>query len=371
MDQTASPTSSERPAGFGLRALAKLTDLLVLSIVVLCFRAFGKTLLASGYSETQSGAFLLAGSLVFYLLYFSCLTSGGRQTLGYKLAGLKVITTEGKPLSWTRGFVRGLLNTLGTIGLSIFIGWIDYLPIALTKSKRAVHDIATNTRVVSTATANYPLLVLLSLVYLFSFLFVVRRGVSQIYYIPSGAMEPTLAVGDKIYGDKLDYRLHDPKIDDVVVFRAPAAALGNSGSPGEEVDFIKRCIGVPGDVVYTKVRGLYRNGKLVKEPYTKWSPYQTGLRYAYDMKIVDGKIYSREYEAPDVPGLWQTVDENNVDQEHIDKAAPGKVPAGQYIMLGDHRNNSNDSHVWGFVARDLVIARAAFIFWPPERRHKL
>lgn len=201
-------------------------------------------------------------------------------------------------------------------------------------------------------------------------LFVIQPFLLQAFYIPSGSMEDTLRIKDRLLVSKLIYRLHEPRFQDVVVFKAPpeANASHELNSPaGEETDFIKRCIGVPGDIIYARNRHYFHNGQEVTEPYVKWSPYNIGLRYSYDMKIVDGKVYSREYEAPGVPGLWQTEGQHEVDQERIEKAAPGKVPSGKFLMLGDHRNNSNDSHVWGFVPRDNILGKAICVFWPPTR----
>src|SRR5690606_6423732 len=104
----------------------------------------------------------------------------------------------------------------------------------------------------------------------------------------------------------------------------------------------------------------------ISEPYTKWSP---DGRPSYDMKIIGGVVYSREYDAPGQPGIWRV---NNVpqpesEQEAISQARPDAIPAGKLLMLGDHRNNSNDGHVWGFVPRENVVGKAIFVFWPPNR----
>jgi len=199
-------------------------------------------------------------------------------------------------------------------------------------------------------------------------LFVIQPFLLQAFYIPSGSMEDTLRIRDRLLVSKLIYRLREPRREDVIVFNAPPAALTAAGQSGEEeTDYIKRCIGVPGDVVYAKNRMYYVNGKLQTEPYVKWSPFNSGIDYSYDMKIVDGKVFHREYEAPNAPDLWKGSDGDTVDQEKIENAAPGKVPQGCYFMLGDHRNNSNDGHIWGFVPRENIIGKAVCVFWPPTR----
>jgi signal peptidase I len=201
-------------------------------------------------------------------------------------------------------------------------------------------------------------------------LFLIQPFLLQAFFIPSGSMEDTLQVRDRLLVSKLIYRLREPRFQDVVVFRAPTEALG-PGTP-EGTDFIKRCIGTPGDIVYVKDRQLYRiprgstQVQKISEPYTKWSPEGS---YSYDMKIIGGVVHSREYRTPDDTGTWSV---NGValpesEQEQITRARPDAVPTGKYFMLGDHRNNSNDGHVWGFVPRANIVGKAIFVFWPPTR----
>jgi len=201
-------------------------------------------------------------------------------------------------------------------------------------------------------------------------LFVIQPFLLQAFYIPSGSMEDTLQVRDRLLVSKLVYRLRDPKFQDVVVFRAPPAAWGPNTPPG--TDFIKRCIGTPGDVVYVKDRVLYRiprgttRVQKIPEPYTKWSPEGNP---SYDSKIIGGVVYSREYSAPGEPGVWQvdSIAQPEGQQDDITNAKPDAVPADHFLMLGDHRNNSNDGHVWGFVPRENVVGKAVCVFWPPNR----
>lgn len=206
-------------------------------------------------------------------------------------------------------------------------------------------------------------------------LFIIQPFLIQAFYIPSGSMEDTLRIDDRLLVSKMLYRLRDPNFQDVVVFKAPPRALATStGLPEEgETDFIKRCIGTPGDVVYVVNRQVYRKGvnestfKKINEPYVKWSPDSPLV--SYDMKIVNGKVYSREYRSPSFPDPW-TCESNGVgyeQQQAITNAAPEAIPAGSYLVFGDHRNNSNDSHAWGFVPRANIIGKAICVFWPPTR----
>lgn len=201
-------------------------------------------------------------------------------------------------------------------------------------------------------------------------LFVVQPFLLQAFYIPSGSMEDTLQVRDRLLVSKLVYRLKEPEFQDVVVFRAPPDAWNAGTPPG--TDFIKRCVGGPGDTVYIEDRNLYRiaagtdTPQKVTELYTKWSPEGN---VSYDMKIVGGVVYSREYEAPGQPGVWRVngVPQPESLQEEISEATPSSIPDDKFLMLGDHRNNSNDGHVWGFISREDVVGKAIFVFWPPNR----
>lgn len=201
-------------------------------------------------------------------------------------------------------------------------------------------------------------------------LFVIQPGVVQAYRIPSGSMEDTLQyqpAEDRILASKAVYHVRDPRVGEIVVFQPPPQA---DAEPGE--NFIKRCIGAPGDVIEVRNRKLYRNGKPLDEPYVKWSTSE----YSYDMKIVEGRVYTRErplnldfnFRPPWV--LEHHARGGQVapspDQEHIDTAKPETVPAGMYLLLGDHRDNSSDGHVWGFVPRENIRGKAFCILWPPS-----
>jgi signal peptidase I len=153
----------------------------------------------------------------------------------------------------------------------------------------------------------------------------IRQFVAEARYIPSGSMLPTLQINDRLIVDKLSYRFNSPQRGDIVVF-APTEALERQNFHDA---FIKRVIGLPGDRV--KVRGgrVYVNDQPLREDYI-------------------GKDEMPQYEWP-----------ANKDAE--------TVPPDSYLVLGDNRNNSYDSHYWGFVPRDKIIGRAVVRFWPPDR----
>lgn len=148
----------------------------------------------------------------------------------------------------------------------------------------------------------------------------IRPFIVQAFFIPSGSMLPTLEVHDHILVDKFTYRFREPGYGEIIVFRAPTEASAD----GEERDFIKRLVGLPGDVIRVNNGVVYRNGKRLQELY-----------------LMDPQI---DYE-------METI----------------KVPEGKLFVMGDNRNNSNDSHKWGPLERSRVLGRAMVIFWPPGR----
>jgi len=157
--------------------------------------------------------------------------------------------------------------------------------------------------------------------------FLIKPFVVAAFFIPSGSMRPTLLESDRVLVNKFIYRLGDPRRQDIIVFHAPpGAVLG-----GEQKDFIKRLIGLPGETIEVRsYDGVYvsaHGGQPAKlnEPYI--GPLQTP-NYDY---------------------------------------GPSTVPAGHYFVMGDNRRDSNDSHAWGFLERGKVLGKAMVIFWPPGR----
>jgi len=150
----------------------------------------------------------------------------------------------------------------------------------------------------------------------------IKTFLVQAFRIPSESMVPTLEIGDRVLVNKLSYRAHEINRGDVVVFTRPP---GLPAGPGEPEDLIKRVIGVPGDTVQAKGGSMYINDVLLNEPY--------------------------------LAGGTTTV---NLDQ-------PVKIQKGQAWVMGDNRNNSQDSRVFGPIQSDTVIGRAFTIMWPPSR----
>ncbi len=180
---------------------------------------------------------------------------------------------------------------------------------------------------------------------------IIRTFIVQSFHIPSGSMIPTLLIGDFILVDKVTYHFRPPERGDVVVFHFPL---------NEDVYYIKRIVGVPGDRVQVKNGVLYINGKPCKYQHLgKYVYYENGKRY-------EGELY---YEF--LPRRDGTVKKHYVLKTGIqgDNTDVFIVPKGKYFMMGDNRNNSYDSRYWGFVDRSKIvgIARIIFFSWDSER----
>jgi len=147
----------------------------------------------------------------------------------------------------------------------------------------------------------------------------IRTFVAEARYIPSGSMLPTLEINDRLIIDKLGYHFKDPQRGDIIVF-SPTPALQKENFKDA---FIKRVIGLPGDKVQVKLGVVYVNDQPIQEQYIQEQP-----NYDY---------------------------------------GPVVVPENQYLVLGDNRNNSYDSHYWGFVPRENIIGQAVIRFFPFDR----
>lgn len=156
------------------------------------------------------------------------------------------------------------------------------------------------------------------------FAFGIRIGVAQSFFIPSGSMKPTLKIDDRLMVDKVSYHFQNPQRGDIVVFSPPNAATAQCGLQQDFHDFfIKRIIGLPGEKIEVKGGRVYVNDRPLRENYIANEPlYQWG---------------------------------------------PVIVPSSSYLVLGDNRNNSCDSHLWGFVPQDHIVGRAVVRFWPFDR----
>jgi signal peptidase I len=140
------------------------------------------------------------------------------------------------------------------------------------------------------------------------------------YYVPADSMSPTLKIKDRFIIDKTAYKIKSPQRGDIIVFN-PTPILRQQKFKDK---FVKRVIGIPGDRVEVSNGKVYVNGRAIAEKYVSEAP-----KYNWSSTEV----------TPD-----------------------GVVPKGQYLVLGDNRNNSYDSHYWGFVDRNLIEGKMIWKF---------
>ncbi len=168
-----------------------------------------------------------------------------------------------------------------------------------------------------------------------AFVLVFEAEVAQPFRVPSSSMEPTLdcarnagdpgctaSFNDRVLAAKVVYRFRDPERGEIAVFHAPAAAAQDCGEGGV---YLKRVIGLPGDVVSERNGYVYIDGTKLAEPYIA---------------------------AKDRDGLTKTWP---------------RLGPGEYFMLGDNRSDSCDSRTWGPVARSAFIGPVVARYWPPTR----
>jgi signal peptidase I len=152
----------------------------------------------------------------------------------------------------------------------------------------------------------------------------VKGFLIQAFFIPSRSMEPTLDVGDRVVVNRLAYRLGEPAHGQVVVFLRPTGAdPAPAGTPPGSEDLIKRVVGVPGDVLEGRQGRLWRNGRPVDEPYLRDNTFTS------DFKRV-------------------------------------RVRPDHYWVMGDNREDSADSRVFGQVDRSALVGRAVLTVWPVQ-----
>lgn len=203
--------------------------------------------------------------------------------------------------------------------------------------------------------------------------FLLRSFLVEPFKIPSGSMMPTLLVGDYILVNKYTYGIrlpvanvklldiNQPKHGDVMVFRYPR---------DPSLDYIKRVVGLPGDKVVYRNKQLFINGKRVETHANGEYDYvKSGLNFV-SAKLFQEKLGDHDHATlvlPDQPPVRvDDVDSAYAKRENCVYNEEGfncTVPAGAYFMMGDNRDDSNDSRYWGFVPDRNIVGKAFFIWW--------
>lgn len=199
-----------------------------------------------------------------------------------------------------------------------------------------------------------------SLAVAFFLFLVVRTFVVEAFQIPTGSMENTLLVGDFLLVNKMVYgaeipgtgvrlpALDPPDRGDIVVFEPPPAA-----GQAANTNYVKRIVGVPGDTISMVDGQLYRNGEAVFEPYAKHTrgfedPRSSQFDWQYEKLATSGRR-AQEY------------------RPTRDNWGPIEVSPDSFFVMGDNRDNSEDSRYWGFVPANDVKGRPMIIYYSYDR----
>lgn len=201
---------------------------------------------------------------------------------------------------------------------------------------------------------------------------IVRKFIAQAYNIPSASMEPTLLIGDFILVNKLIYSFSEPMRGDIIVFKYPK---------NPDIDFIKRIIAKGGDTVeffqiYDEKNGIlaYKvavNDKIYELKYLGEEVLSKGRCYKYQETIYreDGEIIKHNICFKNtlfkISGMtYSAISEDFCLRYNEDGLCTRFiVPEGYYFVMGDNRDNSEDSRFWGFVPRENIIGKAFVIYY--------
>ncbi len=207
--------------------------------------------------------------------------------------------------------------------------------------------------------------------------------VIQAVTVPTGSMQNTILIGDYLLVNKFVFApggkpvpllpQREIKRGDIIVFKYPGNKVDREsdrahGITPYQVNYVKRVIGLPGETVEFRDNHVYINGELLPE-----------RRLVADDVSDTTEVANREYDAPE-GAQWSVMyssrsmasaERNAVNTSDMNFGVAGKtmkVPDDSYFVMGDNRNNSEDSRYWGFVHRDLVIGRAMFVYWSCDRK---
>lgn len=224
----------------------------------------------------------------------------------------------------------------------------------------------------------------------------IKFFIGEMRVIPSGSMLETLQIEDRVLVERVSYWFSQPQRGDIMVFYPPEPetilrndplswALRVSGlsaflnKPESLVDraFIKRTIGLPGETIEVVPNvGVKINGQLLNENYTREIANRS-CTLAVANLIEDQVTFpnnktllinNKPYSGPELIDLTKHPERIKIENNYLFYCGPIRIPKDSYFMMGDNRNQSQDSRYWGVLKRDRIIGKASFRVWPWDNR---
>lgn len=291
--------------------------------------------------------FLIGISVANMIFYFAWFNANNRQSPGKRLFGIVVLDNSLQGIPFSQSLRRAIVYLF-----DFLIFGLGHLLILFNKKKKTFHDFVAETVVVRAAPKKrfQPILIVATII-IFSFIAelpasFLKANYLQAFRISAGGLKPTLLIGDFVLVDK--YSTAKPKSSDLIVFKFPR---------NENLEYIKRCIALPGDTVVIKEGVVQVNGKKeTLELVTKKYDLEEGhYVLEYEASWSGNRAYRiRHYAADSLSGFSEYY-------------GPVVVPQHSYFVMGDNRDNSSDSRVWGFVPEGNIIGKAGIIYWSWDR----
>lgn len=206
-------------------------------------------------------------------------------------------------------------------------------------------------KIVEYAKSFFPILIIV---------FFLRSFLVEPFRIPSGSMKPTLLTGDFILVNKFTYGIRmplwgtkliekgQPQRGDVMVFRYPV---------DPSIDFIKRVVALPGDKVRYQNKKLYINDEMMPQDFQEMVLETNDYGFAQNLKHIKEQLNSVNHSI-------------FVDESNLEGKVEVTVPDGHYFVMGDNRDNSDDSRKWGMVPEELIVGKAFFVWMSWDKRSK-
>lgn len=287
-------------------------------------------------------------TLLFFIIggifYFVWLNAKGRQTLGKQFFGIQVTNTKHQPISLTKSIFRSILSIFTN-----FFWSVGNLFIVTNSKKKALHDMLLGTYVIRTKSKRSKetlliiLILTLNIAYSGIVFITLQDFIATTAKVPTAAMQPTILAGDRVVIDRYEIYSNSPQRGDIVVFDYPL---------DPNLMYAKRCIGLPGDTIAIINDTLWVNNEecVLQAISARTYDPNTGQ---FTIKLLE-KLPK---------GCSYTIEKFDFPERIKENFGPITIPVGHYFVLGDSRDNSADSRMWGFLPKEYITGKVGIICW--------